>query len=170
MSESLRLVILTAASLLHMAGVLIWGGGLVFAMVVFHPSAARHLDTLTRGKMLWDAAWRFRPFVYASLVMIWASGAVMNVLEKPPAGESGIEELWLSMMGIKRVLAFFLTVSVVYLLERLVPRVRKAVEESSTDLLPVLTQRLIGLGWIMLATLAIIIIAGVVLVALPVGE
>ncbi len=62
---------------LHIAAVVVWVGGMFFAYVCLRPVAVEQLDAPTRLR-LWEGVFRrFFPWVWISVVLIFASGLAM---------------------------------------------------------------------------------------------
>lgn len=59
---------------LHILGVVVWVGGMFFAYMALRPAAANVLDGASRLK-LWSGTFKhFFPWVWVSIVLIFASG------------------------------------------------------------------------------------------------
>jgi uncharacterized membrane protein len=69
----------TFSLLLHLLGVVVWVGGMFFAYMALRPVAAAVLEPPQR-LTLWDGVFaRFFPWVWASVILILASGLHMWV-------------------------------------------------------------------------------------------
>jgi uncharacterized membrane protein len=69
----------TLSLLLHLLGVVVWVGGMFFAYMALRPVAAAVLEPPQR-LTLWDGVFaRFFPWVWASVILILASGLHMWV-------------------------------------------------------------------------------------------
>lgn len=62
---------------LHLAGVVVWVGGMAFAHGCLRPAAAETLAPAERLKLMCEALGRFFVFVAWALVLIWVSGIAM---------------------------------------------------------------------------------------------
>ncbi len=84
---------------LHLAGVVVWIGGMFFAVFCLHPSLAG-LAPKERVALMIGTLERFLRLVIVALVLIWASGAGLVAragLERLPLG-------WHMMIGIALVM------------------------------------------------------------------
>lgn len=80
----------------HVAGVVVWVGGMFFAYVCLRPVAAAQLDAPTRLR-LWEGVFlRFFPWVWVSVLMILASGIAMLV----HVGMAAAPPHWHAMMAV----------------------------------------------------------------------
>ncbi|ADC71042.1 conserved hypothetical protein [Thioalkalivibrio sp. K90mix] len=65
------------ANLLHLLAVVVWVGGMFFAYMFLRPVAGQQLDGAARLK-LWEGVFaRFFPWVWASVILLLASGLWM---------------------------------------------------------------------------------------------
>ncbi len=80
---------------LHVAGVAVWIGGMVFAHFCLRPSVA-DLQPAQRAPLMVATLGRFFDLVTASLVLIWASGLAMMM----DVGFASAPVGWHLMMGI----------------------------------------------------------------------
>ncbi len=81
--------------LLHVAGVVVWLGGMFFAVVCLHPSLAA-LEGRTRAELVSATLGRFLGWVGICVVLIWASGIAMLAAIEVQALPLG----WHLMIGI----------------------------------------------------------------------
>jgi uncharacterized membrane protein len=91
---------------LHLAGVVVWIGGMSFAILCLHPSLAV-LAGKDRVALMAGTLGRFLRLVMVALVLIWASGAGLvagSAMERLPLG-------WHMMIGI----GFVMTLVFAYL-------------------------------------------------------
>lgn len=103
---------------LHLAGVVVWIGGMFFAVFCLHPSAAI-LAAKDRVALMTGVLERFLRAVIGAIVLIWASGAALvagSSMERLPLG-------WHMMIGI----ALVMTAIFAYLYLGLFRPVRRAV-------------------------------------------
>lgn len=85
--------------LLHLAGVIVWIGGMFFAVVCMHPSLAA-LQGPVRAEFACGTMGRFLGWVGAAIVLIWASGVAMVAAVQVQALPLG----WHLMIGIGTVM------------------------------------------------------------------
>ena len=73
---------------LHLAGVVIWVGGMFFAWMCLRPVAAANLEPPARLKLWADVFARFFPWVWGSVLVILLSGTwimlAIGVEQSPP--------------------------------------------------------------------------------------
>ena len=84
---------------LHLLGVIVWIGGMAFALLCLHPSLAV-LAGKDRVALMTGTLGRFLRLVIVALVLIWASGAGLvagSPMERLPLG-------WHMMIGIALVM------------------------------------------------------------------
>jgi uncharacterized membrane protein len=81
--------------LLHVAGVVVWLGGMFFAVVCLHPSL-QVLEGRTRAELVSATLGRFLAWVAVSVVLIWLSGGAMLAAIEAQALPLG----WHLMIGI----------------------------------------------------------------------
>lgn len=81
--------------LLHLAGVVVWLGGMFFAAVCLHPSLGA-LEGRTRAELVTATLGRFLGWVAVCVVLIWASGIAMLSTFQAQALPLG----WHLMIGI----------------------------------------------------------------------
>jgi uncharacterized membrane protein len=65
---------------LHLLSVVVWVGGMFFAWMVLRPVAADQLEPPARLKLWRGVFGRFFPWVWASILLIIASGTMMIIL------------------------------------------------------------------------------------------
>ena len=81
--------------LLHVAGVVVWLGGMFFAVACLHPSLAA-LEGRTRAELVIATLGRFLGWVGLCVALIWASGIAMLAAIEAQALPLG----WHLMIGI----------------------------------------------------------------------
>ncbi|MGC1440498.1 MAG: CopD family protein [Burkholderiaceae bacterium] len=92
---------------LHLSGVVIWVGGMFFALHCLHPAAA-DLQPQQRVPLMVGALGRFFNMVLVALVLIWVSGLAMLM----PVGFKGAPPGWHLMITLGTIM------SVVFLIIR----------------------------------------------------
>lgn len=90
---------------LHVVGVAVWIGGMVFAHFCLRPSVA-DLQPAMRAPLMVAALGRFFDLVTVSLVLIWASGLAMLM----DVGFASAPIGWHVMMGIAAVMTLVFAV------------------------------------------------------------
>ena len=85
--------------LLHVAGVVVWLGGMFFAVACLHPALAT-LQGRTRADLVSATLGRFLAWVGACIALIWASGLAMMARIEAQALPLG----WHLMIGIGAVM------------------------------------------------------------------
>lgn len=117
----------------HLAGVVVWIGGMFFAVFCLHPSLAV-LAPKERVALMTGTLGRFLRLVIVALVLIWASGAGLVAragLERLPVG-------WHMMIGI----AVVMTVVFAYLYLALYGPARRALAAGDSAVVPQLLGRI----------------------------
>jgi uncharacterized membrane protein len=117
----------------HLAGVVVWIGGMFFAVFCLHPSLAP-LAPKDRLALMTGTLGRFLRLVIVALVLIWASGAGLVAragLERLPVG-------WHMMIGI----ALVMTVVFAYLYLALYRPARRAFDAGDNAAVPRLLGRI----------------------------
>lgn len=117
----------------HLAGVVVWIGGMFFAAVCLHPSLAA-LAGKDRVGLMTGTLGRFLNYVIVAIVLIWASGIAMIAA----AGASGMPIGWHLMIGI----GFVMTLIFAYLLIVLFRPARSAVAQGDLAAVPALFGRI----------------------------
>jgi uncharacterized membrane protein len=59
---------------LHQLGTIVWIGGMFFAHMALRPAAAERLEPPSRLPLMLQVFDRFFPWVWASIILLWASG------------------------------------------------------------------------------------------------
>jgi uncharacterized membrane protein len=85
--------------LLHLAGVVVWVGGMFFAHFCLRP-AALALPPPQRLPLMAGALGRFFAWVLAAIGLVWASGLAMMLA----AGFGAAPRAWHAMMGVALVM------------------------------------------------------------------
>lgn len=107
----------------HLAGVIIWVGGMFFAYFCLRPAAATLLDPPKRLP-LWTATFaRFLPIAAVAVVLILGSGLVMMLQVGMAFAPTG----WHVMFGLGLIMAGVF----VYVQVRLFPRLRRHSESAN---------------------------------------
>lgn len=86
--------------LLHLAGAIVWIGGMAFVLFALRPAAFAELEPPLRPRLLLAALQRFFPLVWGSIALLLATGgaalATVGMRAAPPA--------WHAMFGIGLVM------------------------------------------------------------------
>jgi uncharacterized membrane protein len=117
----------------HLAGIIVWIGGMFFASVCLHPSLAA-LAAKERAGLMAATLGRFFAYVIAAIVLIWISGAAL-------LNQAGLERLptgWHLMIG----LGLLMTLIFAYLYIRLFLPARRAIQAGEVTQVPRLMGRL----------------------------
>lgn len=109
---------------LHLAAVVVWIGGMVFAHFCLRPAALATLQPPQRLPLMSAALGRFFVLVGASLVLLWGSGLAMFAALITSGGRPPLS--WNLMAAI----AALMTVVFAVIALRLHPRMRSAVAAS----------------------------------------
>ncbi len=117
----------------HLAGVVVWIGGMFFAAVCLHPSLAA-LAGKDRACLLSGTLGRFLNYVIGSIVVIWASGAGLVA----SVGARNMPLGWHVMIGI----ALVMTMIFAYLFVALFRPARRAVSHGDLAAVPGLFGRI----------------------------
>jgi uncharacterized membrane protein len=80
--------------LVHLAGAVIWVGGMAFVLLALRPAAFAELEPPLRARLLFAVLRRFFPLVWVSIALLLGSGllAMRNIAHAPPG--------WHAMLGI----------------------------------------------------------------------
>lgn len=117
----------------HLVAVVVWIGGMFFAVMCLHPSLAA-LAGRERAVLMSATLGRFLNYVILAIVAIWASGLGLVLaagLQRMPIG-------WHLMIGI----AFLMTLIFAYLYLALFRPARRAIESSEMAVVPGLMGRI----------------------------
>lgn len=104
---------------LHLSGVIVWLGGMIFAHFVLRPAASQLLEPPGRLALMSEALGRFFRLVAMAVVAILGTGAVLLAeagLAQAPLG-------WHLMLGLGSVMALIF----VFIYAALYPALRQAV-------------------------------------------
>lgn len=139
----------------HLAGVIVWVGGMFFAALCLHPSLAA-LAGKDRAVLMSGTLQRFLRYVTVAVVLIWASGLSMLAA----AGVSPMPIGWHLMIGIGLVM----TLIFAYLYLALFRPASQAIERGEMTLVPALFGRIRTLVLVNL-TLGALAVAAVTILA-----
>lgn len=119
------LTVLSIINWIHLLATVAWIGGMTTNTLILLPSIRETLEPATAGRFLGAVMKRFRLLVYASIILLLFSGAVVtglhgNYLELLQTGNS-----WAQVILIKHVFAAALIVLAVYAFEVLAPKVAR---------------------------------------------
>ncbi|MGH1357795.1 MAG: CopD family protein [Burkholderiaceae bacterium] len=133
--------------LLHLTGVVVWLGGMFFALACLRPSLAG-LPAVNRAPLMAEALGRFFRYVGLAVAGIWLSGILLIA----PVGMKAAPLGWHLMIGAA------LLMTVVFLVIRLLvfPRVQRAIADG---LLPVAGAGLNQIRWLVVINLVLGVIA-----------
>jgi uncharacterized membrane protein len=118
---------------LHLVGVVVWVGGMFFAVFCLHPSLAA-LAGKERAVLMAGTLGRFLRLVIVAIVLIWGSGAALVAgagLPRLPVG-------WHMMIGI----GLLMTVIFAYLYAGLFLPARRAIAAADLSMVPRLMGRI----------------------------
>jgi uncharacterized membrane protein len=139
----------------HLAGVVVWIGGMFFATVCLHPSLAA-LGGKERAALMAGTLGRFLGYVIVAIALIWISGIALVT-------QAGLEELplgWHLMIGI----GLLMTLIFAYLYLRLFLPARRAIAAGEMVRVPALMGRIrtLVIANLILGTLAVAAVTMVV--------
>ena len=125
MSETLNLVILTAANWLHLVATVVWIGGMATNILNLLPSMRETLEPPVMGKLMGAVMKRFRKMIYFSIATLVVTGVVINLFHESSQEIMPMENLWNLVILIKLVVTTVLIFIAVYAFESLAPKMGK---------------------------------------------
>ncbi len=133
--------------LIHLLGVVVWLGGMFFAVLCLRPSLPT-LPAANRPTLMADALGRFFNYVAVAILAIWLSGFQLLA----PVGMKHAPAGWHLMIGAA------LLMTLVFLFIRLViyPGVRRSIEQGE---LPAAAAGLNRIRWLVVINLALGVLA-----------
>ncbi len=134
MSDTLRLILLSALNWFHLSATVVWFGAMVTNFLVLMPAAKESLEPPVMGRFMSVFMKRFRPLVYVSIAALVLTGIIMMLLNRHYLGLFDFGNLWTWLLLVKHILVIIVVVMVLYSFEILSPRVgRMAAAGPSPD-------------------------------------
>lgn len=132
---------------IHFIGIIVWIGGMFFALHCLRPSLAQ-LPAPNRAPLMTAALGRFFNYVSVAIVLIWVSGLMMVA----SVGLKGAPLGWHVMIGA----ALIMTILFVLIRIWLFPQVLRAIAQEQ---LPVAAEGLNKIRWLVVVNLVLGLIA-----------
>lgn len=124
MPNCLELILLSVVNWLHLLATVAWIGGMAYNLLVLLPVAGKTLEPPLVGKLMDAVVERFRILVYISIVILIATGFVMQFLDKNYVGFT-LGDFWTLIIIIKHIFTLAFIIIGIYLLEGLRPKILK---------------------------------------------
>jgi len=142
----MNLVVLSIINWLHLLATVIWIGGITTNILVVLPSVGKVLEPPMAGKFMGSVMKRFRPLIYASMILLGITGVIMGRFSKSDPGAMQFGNLWSIVGGIKLVVTVALIITAIYAFERLAPKLAKSAAEGPSPELARLKKLQMNLG------------------------
>lgn len=124
MIEGFELVLLTLMTWAHLFATVVWFGAMSTMFFVLLPAAKVALEPPVMGKFMGVLAKKMKTVVYASIIVLFVSGSVMQILNPSDAGY-GFGSRWGMVLVVKHILVVVMIFVGVYISESVVPKIAK---------------------------------------------
>ncbi|MFW9809753.1 MAG: hypothetical protein ACFFE6_10290, partial [Candidatus Thorarchaeota archaeon] len=114
-------ILLGVMNWLHLVATVAWFGGLSTNILVLMPSIGASLEPPAAGKFMNNYMKKFRPLVYASILILLTTGAIITVMMNP--AYLSLSSEWSIVLLIKHALIAFAVIATLYGFEVLAPKV-----------------------------------------------
>ncbi len=124
--------IIGIVNFVHIMATVLWIGGILVNLFVFVPSAKATLEPQVMGKFMGAVMKRFKPIVYACMVLLGITGYLMLIQNPNYAGTLTFENTWSILSLIKHIAVAVLIIIGIYMFEGLLPKMGKLAAQGTS--------------------------------------
>ncbi|MFQ6134366.1 MAG: CopD family protein, partial [Nitrososphaerales archaeon] len=110
---------------LHLLATVVWIGGMAVNILVLMPSVREGLEPSAAGRFMPLVMKRFRILVYASIIVLVATGVSMMLFSRSYLGPLQLDNAWSQVLLVKHIFVAVLILIAVYAFEVLAPKVTR---------------------------------------------
>lgn len=141
----------------HIMATVLWVGGTFVNLFIFMPSAKDTLEPPVMGKFMGAVMKRFKPVVYACMVLLGITGFIMMTQNANYSGLMKFESTWSVLSFIKHVVMVLWVILGIYIFEGLLPKMGKLAAQGPSPELGKLQAFQMKLGMVVVV-LAVIVL------------
>ena len=149
--------IMGIVNFVHIMATVLWVGGILVNLFVFVPSAKVTLEPPVMGKFMGAVTKRFKPIVYACMVLLGITGYIMLIQNPNNVGTLTFEKNWSILSLIKHIVVVVWIIIGIYMFEGLLPKMGKLAAQGPSPELGKLQALQVKLG-IVAVVLAVVVL------------